>query len=171
MIYLSFLRWLFGSKENISDETLEHSSKGSFKCSGKFKSGGHGQENLEYLEKKGIEFNIVKEYKNGVRVGNVPKHDNKKKKVGINQSWFPKNWDRDKIKKAGQVVSRGGKKTDGEIKTGHYGKVNVGIIRLNGNVATIFPMNIQKDKRGKIINERKQVKRVNQRKSTSRCSK
>ena len=109
MIYLSFLRWLFGSKENISNKVLEHSSKGEFtKESNRLEKGGHGQENIDYM-KNNIEFNIIKEYKNGVRVGNVPRHTNNKKQSGINQSWFPKKWDRRKIKQAGQVVSRGEK--------------------------------------------------------------
>ena len=106
---MSFLRWLFGSKENISNKVLEHSSKGEFtKESNRLEKGGHGQENIDYM-KNNIEFNIIKEYKNGVRVGNVPRHTNNKKQSGINQSWFPKKWDRRKIKQAGQVVSRGEK--------------------------------------------------------------
>ena len=41
MIYLSFLRWLFGSKENISDKALEHPSKGEFtKESNRLEKGG-----------------------------------------------------------------------------------------------------------------------------------
>ena len=107
---MSFLRWLFGSKENISNKALEHSSKGEFtKESNRLEKGGHGQENIDYMKKNNIEFNIIKEYKNGVRVGNVPRHTNNKKQSGINQSWFPKKWDRRKIKQAGQVVSRGEK--------------------------------------------------------------
>ncbi len=72
---------------------------------------------------------------------------------------------------AGQVVSRGEKKLDGQVKVGYYENVNVGIIRSNGVIATIFPMNIQKNRKGKIIDERKQVKRTNKRKGTNRCSK
>ena len=35
-------------------------------------------------------------------------------------------------------------KNDEQIKVGYYENVNVDVIRTNGNVATIFPMNIQK---------------------------
>ena len=169
---MSFLRWLFGLKENISDKALEHSSKGEFtKKSNRLEKGGHGQENIDYMKENNIKFNIIKEYKNGVRVGNVPGHTNNKKQSGINQSWFPRNWNRRKIKQAGQVVSRGEKKLDGQVKVGYYENVNVGIIRSNGVIATIFPMNIQKNRKGKIIDERKQVKRTNKRKGTNRCSK
>ena len=72
---------------------------------------------------------------------------------------------------AGQVASRGEKKLDGQVKVGYYENVNVEIIRSNGAIATIFPMNIQKNRKGKIIDERKQVKRTNKRKGTNRCSK
>ena len=34
------------------------------------------------MERNGIEYNIVKEYPNGVRVGNIPTHKNKFKKTG-----------------------------------------------------------------------------------------
>ena len=33
------------------------------------KGGGHGQSNINFLEENRIEYNIVKEYDNGVRVG------------------------------------------------------------------------------------------------------
>lgn len=51
------------------------------------------------MKKNNIEFNIIKEYKNGVRVGNVPRHTNNKKQSGINQSWFPKNGTEEKLNK------------------------------------------------------------------------
>lgn len=33
------------------------------------KGGGHGQANIEFLEANGLEYNIVKVYDNGVRIG------------------------------------------------------------------------------------------------------
>lgn len=51
-------------------------------------------------------------------------------------------------------------KNDEQIKVGYYENVNVGVIRTNGNVATIFPMNIQKNRKGKIIDERKKIKEL-----------
>ncbi len=162
---MGFIKWLFGSKEKISNKALEHSSKGEFtKNSNRLKGGGHGQENIDYMNENNIDYNIVKEYSNGVRVGNVPKHIHYVKQNGINQAWFPKKWDRKKIKKAGQLVSRGAKLNDGQVKTGHYENVNVGIVRTNGKIATIFPMNIQKNKKGKKFNERKINKKTNSRK-------
>ena len=60
----------------------------------------------DLLEKNGIEYHIVKTYKNGVRVGYVPKHDKKAKKSGIGQAWFPKSWTQKDITKAAEHVSQ-----------------------------------------------------------------
>ena len=169
---MSFLKWLFGPKEEIKESAIEHSSKGEYTSnSNRLEKGGHGEECIEHMKRNNIEFNIVKTYKNGVRVGNVPRHVNKKKQSGIEQSWFPKTWSRETIKRAGQVVSRGQRRQDGVIKEGHYGSVNVGVIRTKGSVATIFPMSIQKDKKGRIIDEYKKTKRINKRKRTNRRTK
>lgn len=51
-----------------------------------------------------------------------------------------------------------------QIKVGYYGNVNIGVIRTNGGVVTIFPMKIQKNRKGKIIDERKKNKGTNSRK-------
>ena len=138
-----FLKRLLG-KESISEKTLFHSSKGEFTKTNRLKSGGHGQESLNYMDKNNIKYNIVKTYPNGVRVGNVPNHINKIKRTANNQSWFPKEWNRATIKKAGQTVSKGKKYPDGKTKIGKHKKVTVGIIRNNGKIATIFPLNKQK---------------------------
>ncbi len=45
-------------------------------------------------------------------------------------------------------MSRGTKLKDGQVKADHYENVNVGIVRTNEKIATIFPMNIQKSKKG-----------------------
>ena len=139
----NFLKCMF-FKEPIPQSAIEHSSKGTYSNTNKLKSGGHGQEAINYMTKNNIEFNINKTYSNGVRVGNVPKHKEKLKRSGNNQSWFPQNWDRSMIKNAGQSVAKGIKLRNGKIKTGTYKKVKIGIIRTNGKIATIFPLNKQK---------------------------
>ena len=54
---------------------ITHSSVGDFTYNpktgavSKMKGGGHGQANIEFLEANGLEYNIVKVYDNGVRVG------------------------------------------------------------------------------------------------------
>lgn len=62
----------------ISDKVLSHSDFGEFtayanpkepeKGGGNFQKGGHGQANIEELERRKIEYNIVKVYENGVKV-------------------------------------------------------------------------------------------------------
>lgn len=146
---------MLGPKEKISEKSIKHSSLGDFRKSGRMKSGGHGEENLNHLRQNNISYNVVKTYSNGVRVGNVPNHENKKKKTGDNQAWFPENWTRTTIKRAGQVVARGNKYPDGKVKSGHYSNVNVGIIRTNSEIATIFPMSPQKDKKGVVLSEQR----------------
>ncbi|MCF0215136.1 MAG: EndoU domain-containing protein [Fibrobacteraceae bacterium] len=145
-----------GSARVASEYSVVHSSEGTFKktrlkekdSSGKpkieinLKSGGHGEHNLKLLEKYGIKYNIVKTYPNGVRVGNVPKHDKKTKQNGTGQSWFPKNWSKKDIKKAGEQIARqksNRNKKDGQVMFGNYKGVRVGVIKTNGKIGTIFP--------------------------------
>ena len=161
---MGFIKWLFGKKENISSSSIEHSSKGNYQPNGRIKGGGHGEECIKHLKENEIDFNILKTYNNGVRVGNIPSHKEPKKRSGLTQTWFPKSWKRDTIKKAGQVVARGNKYPDGKVKSGHYSNVNVGIIRTNGKVSTIFPMSIQKNKKGIEIHEQRKTCRTNRKK-------
>lgn len=103
-----------GNRElKVTDSVRDHASKGEFtnpknpkkQAVGKFKNGGHGQENIQLLEQYGIQYNIVKEYDNGVRIGNVPDHKEKIKQTGTKQSWFPATWKAADIHKAGEYVA------------------------------------------------------------------
>ena len=72
-----------GSAQTMSQFALIHASEGRFtkpqKSAIKLRlaAGGHSQKGLELLQKYGIEYNIVKIYSNGVRVGNIPNHKEK----------------------------------------------------------------------------------------------
>ena len=132
----------------IDDIALKHSSVGDFTYNPKtgqisrMKGGGHGQSNINFLEENGIEYNIVKEYDNGVRVGNVPKHKTPSKRTGTGQAWFPKNWSDSKIKEAGNYVTNlpdNKNLPDGVIGYGEYDGVRVVIIKTDGKIGTIFP--------------------------------
>lgn len=67
--------WDQSGINSIDDIALKHSSVGDFTYNPKtgqisrMKGGGHGQSNINFLEENRIEYNIVKEYDNGVRVG------------------------------------------------------------------------------------------------------
>lgn len=106
------------------------------------KSGGHGQSALDVMDVNVIKYNIVKTYPNGVRVGNIPSIKHKDKRSGVGMAWFPKNWTQRDMVRAGEHVSklkhnRGVK--DGVTIWGTYKGVRVGVIKTNGQVATIFP--------------------------------
>ncbi len=137
-----------GSARTVSDYALIHSSEGAFVKSIKEKevfrldNGGHSQKGLELLKKLNIEYNITGTYSNGVRVGNVPNHKKKLKRIGNNQSWFPSTWNDKDIRKAGDHVAglkSNRKAKDGETIYGNYKGVRVGVIKTNGKIGTVFP--------------------------------
>ncbi len=137
-----------GSGRTVSDYALVHSSEGTFTYTpkehriSKLKSGGHGQEGINLLEKHGIRYNIVKTYPNGVRVGNIPSHKDPRKRTGTGQTWFPKTWTKKDIRKAGEHVAGLRKNRhvpDGKRIFGTYKGVRVGVIRTHGKIATVFP--------------------------------
>lgn len=143
----------YGTGRSVSDFALVHSSEGAFirsqtRENGKMviklrlNNGGHSQRGLELLDKYGIKYNIEKTYSNGVRVGNIPNHMKKDKKSNMGQSWFPKSWTEQDIRRAGEhvaglKVNRG--VADGIRVYGVYKGVRVGIIKTYGKIATVFP--------------------------------
>lgn len=105
-------------------------------------NGGHSQKGMELLDKYGIEYNVVKTYSNGVRVGNIPNHMQKAKRKEMGQSWFPKSWTDKDIRRAGEHVAGlkcNRKIPDGFRVYGVYKGVRVGSMRTNGKIATVFP--------------------------------
>lgn len=137
-----------GSGRSVSDFALVHSNEGTFTYSpttgkiSKLKSGGHGQDGIDILIKQNINYNIVKTYSNGVRIGNIPSHKDPKKRTGTGQSWFPKTWTERDIRKAGEHVSglkRNRHAADGKPVFGTYKGVRVGVIKTHGKIATVFP--------------------------------
>ena len=147
-----------GAAGSASQFAVVHSNEGAYTKPQKgqrirLKSGGHGQTGLKELDKYGIEYHILKTYPNGVRVGNVPRHKDTKKKKGTNQAWFPAHWTTKYIKHAGEHVAnlKGNKHVkDGVIVFGNWKGVRVGVIRTHGQIGTIFPdSNQPSNKRGR----------------------
>jgi hypothetical protein len=131
-------------KNNVPDSTLRHADLGDFNTNNRLINGGHGQSNIDYLKENNIDFNIVKEYPNGVRTGNIPSHKNKMKRTGNGQSWFPKEWNDSKIRDAGNHINnlpQNKNLPDGQWAFGDYDGVRVGIIKKDGKVTTIIPDN------------------------------
>lgn len=97
---------------------------------------------MNQLAKYGIRYNITKTYPNGVRLGNIPTHRDKRKSKGSGQAWFPKSWTNKDIRRAGEHVAglKGNRHIpDGKTVFGTYKGVRVGIMRTNGKIATVFP--------------------------------
>ena len=141
---IDLVKWKGNCLISITKERLQHSVLGDFNSKGRLINGGHGQANIDYLIKNNIEYNIVKTYENGVRVGNVPSHKNGFKRTGIGQAWFPENWTDMDIKKAGEYVANiveNIDKPDGTWIFGEYNGVRVGIIKKDGQIGTIIPDN------------------------------
>ena len=149
-----------GGSDTVHHPALIHSIDGEYTHNPKtgrpqrLKSGGHGQASIEIMEKNGIEYNIVKTYENGVRVGNVPNHKFKRKQTGTAQVWFPTSWTTRDIVKAGEHVASlksNQEAADGHVMWGTYKGVHVGVIKTNGKIATIFPDEDQSS----VLNRRK----------------
>ncbi len=108
----------------------------------RLKAGGHGQTGMDLLDKYGIRYKVEKTYPNGVRVGYVLDHTNKAKRKSGGQSWFPKEWTKKDIKRAGEHVAklkRNRHSKDGVAVFGMWKGVRVGVIRTHGQIGTIFP--------------------------------
>lgn len=137
-----------GSVRRMSLFALVHASEGRFvkpqksEIKLRLAGGGHSQKGMDLLKKYGIEFHIVKTYPNGVRVGCVPNHREKRKQSGIYQSWFPESWNERKIKRAAEHVARLHRnqgRPDGVPMFGTYKGVRVGVMKTNGQISTAFP--------------------------------
>ena len=117
------------------------------------KSGGHGQENIAFLRKKKLSYGIDTEFSNGVRFGHINRHRDRRNAHKNGHAWFPREWDRNEIRKAGEHVAslkRNRVLIDGKKHTGRYHGVTVGIIARKGIVKTIFPFfDVNKHARGK----------------------
>lgn len=140
---------------HIDTKALEHSDIGNFalpgnpkksKLPGKMLGGGHGQANINELIRLNREFEIIHTYKNGVRIGNIKLILGRIKNKGTGQSWFPKDWDSEKIRRAGQFVIQNNvaefkKTSNGRPVFATFENVRVGVIKTNNRPATIFPDN------------------------------
>ena len=131
----------------LSQERLIHADKGDFNQKGRMISGGHGQNNLEELKRRGEKLKIRHVFKNGVRLGSIPNHRNKydRKK----HAWFPKWWTDGTIQAAANYVAslkKATKAKNGETIYGTYKDVIVGIKINNGIIVSVFPSFTQSSK-------------------------
>ena len=108
----------------------------------KMLGGGHTEENLAYLRKHHFRYGIDTEFDNGVRLGNIRKHNKPENRQRNGHAWFPRDWDRQDIIAAGNHVM-GLKKNrhpkDHKKCTGRYRGVSVGVYCNQGEIHTVFP--------------------------------
>ena len=155
------------SNYNVSDR-INHSNIGDYSAykepnnpsrgGGNIKSGCHGQDGMDELTRRGINYNIEITYENGVRAGNIPSINSAEKSTGIGQAWFPSTWTASDIEAAGIKVMQDrsvviayvydGKITGYEVY-GVYNGVTVGVItdangEMTSKIGTIFPDNLQR---------------------------
>lgn len=147
----------------VSSSVVRHSTVGEFsnlsnpkkpaggRNGGNMRGGGHSQANLDELTSRGIFYNIEKIYDNGVRIGGVANHTAPEKRLGnAGQSWFPEDWDTDKIAAAGTYTANRPAITEelyddqnnliGYRKFQKYDGVTVGIFEdAEHNIDTVFP--------------------------------
>ena len=128
--------------KTISKDRLEHSNKGEYTEHNRPKSGGHGQDSIDYMERNDIPYEITKEYNNGVRVGNLPTSTNKFFQTGDNHTWFPKTWTSEDIADAANYVlsTHKGARIPRTSYSAVYKGVRVTItFGEGGTISTTFP--------------------------------
>ena len=139
-----------GSRRTISEYALVHSVEGTYvnanskdpKKPLRLESGGHGEDVFKIFKKYKIGYTITKIHPNGVRFGNVENHVNKAKRIYNMQTWFPKEWSKYDILRAGEHVASlksNKNKKDGEHMIGIWKGVRVIVIKRNGVPQTIAP--------------------------------
>lgn len=146
----------------VSKDRLEHSSLGDWTKTNRLEKGGHGQRGMEKLLSTGVEPVIYKQYSNGVRIGSVPNHKSPTKNTNSNrvnsdigQSWFPENWDDDKIMLAGTYAANAGS-GEGITKIGIYDGVEIVVYINDSEIGTICPNNTRQPKGDEWENARDQ---------------
>lgn len=133
-------------KHMISKNALKHSTKGDFKYSNRkpivMLKGGHGNENINYLTKHKLSFNIDSTYKNDVRGGHIDGHIRPYERKPNGHVWFPEKWSAAKIKRAGEYVANLKKNAnvpDHQPMRGKYHGVLVVAYKSRGRIVCTCP--------------------------------
>ena len=128
----------------VSKERLEHSVYGTYKGkskeypNGRMVSGGHTHLAMKECDAKGIDYSVNKKFSNGVCLGNLPSSLLKIKKDKNAQSWFPEDWDSDKVLLAGTYTANKGDLIESNRKVFVYDNVAVRTL-IYDEVDTICP--------------------------------
>ena len=129
----------------VPDKTLKHSILGDYVKpskdypNGRMSAGGHSYQAMKECDLKGIDYIVNIKFSNGVCIGNVPSSKLKIKRNQNGQSWFPKDWDDDKILIAGTYTANNGDLIDLNRKVAVYDNVAVRTLLYGDEVNTICP--------------------------------
>ena len=93
---------------------------------------------MKECDVKGIEYSVNKKFSNGVCLGNVPSSKLPMKRKGNGQSWFPENWDSDKVLLAGTYTANNGNTIESNRKIAVYDGVAIRTL-IYDEVDTICP--------------------------------
>ena len=93
----------------VSKNEMKHTSRGIFSYFNKkpiqMLKGGHGERNLQFLNKNKLSYAINHIDTNGVRHGQIYCHIRRKEQKPNGHVWFPKQWNDTIIAKAGEHVA------------------------------------------------------------------
>ena len=129
----------------VTDKTLNHSVLGNYKPkskeypNGRMTGGGHTYLAMLECDSKGIDYSVNKKFSNGVCLGNVPSSELKIKRTKNAQSWFPENWDSDKVLLAGTYTANKGEYIDSNRIIAVYDNVAVRTLIYEDEISTICP--------------------------------
>ena len=138
----------------IRKSTLDHTTKGKFtglknpnksvsiSNGGRPDGGFHSESSFKILKNSGTPGTVNETLPNGVRIGNIELHKDKKKRDLNGQTWFPKDWsDDDILIAATSIVNNPANKISDNIYFGNYicHDENVGIKIHTNKPGSIFP--------------------------------
>src|SRR5574344_2170533 len=100
---------MFKKFRTVSRDEMKHVSRGIFRYENRkpvtMVKGGHGEDNIRYLKKNRLGFQIKRLCKGKARGGNIDCHERVWEAKKDRHMWFPKFWSRHRIKKAGLYVA------------------------------------------------------------------
>ncbi|MFA6860932.1 MAG: EndoU domain-containing protein [Bacilli bacterium] len=137
---------MFKLFSHVSRNEMKHTSRGIFKYKDRkpvaMVKGGHGEDNIRYLEKNKLEFKIEGLCKGKARNGSIACHERVWEAKKDRHMWFPKLWSDRKIEKAGLHVANLKKNQDVPDHTpmhGTYKGVDVVAYKGRGRICGICP--------------------------------
>ncbi len=132
-------------KGSYQKDGIDHTLKGKFdKDKTHLISGGHGNANIRFMKRHHWNYRVVKTLPNGVRLGNIERHNRSRERRDMGHAWFPRHWSSLKIIVAGWWASRKSKNKAIDNKTTdpvNICGVGVKVNKTDGKINSVFPDN------------------------------